>query len=258
MIIYFSGTGNTAFAAKTLANLLGDDDLIMSDADMLLHPEKYTFSPKSDWIVWAFPIYSYGVAPVMLNFIRKVNLDDNAGRAHHYMLTTCGGDMGYADRMWRKELSRRGLNAKLAFGVQMPKTYVCMKNSDVDSPEVVKRKLSAAPKAIERIASAIRNGGSDIIIRKSFSWIKTYVIYPLFEKYGVSSKSFHHSDGCISCGKCAHSCPMHNISMVESHPKWSDHCAMCLRCYHTCPVHAVAYGKHTALKGQYTIELKQL
>lgn len=258
MIIFFSGTGNTAYAAKLLAKELNDDELMPLCADKLLHPENYKVSTKNKKVVWAFPTYSWGIAPVMLNFIRFVNFSEEARSATHYMLTSCGDDMGFTDRQWRKEMAKRRLNAGTACAVQMPNTYVCMSGFDVDSIHVADKKLLSVPFAIRKIADAIRDDGHDILIRKAFSWIKTYIIYPWFVKYGMSPKPFHSTKECIGCRKCSLSCPMDNIEMVNNRPVWSDQCALCLRCYHVCPSHAVAYGNKTAGKGQYKAELFQL
>ncbi len=258
MIIYFSGTGNTAFTAKLLSKALNDEQLLRLTSDMLLHPENHTLISKDTRLIWAFPIYSWGIPPVIVNFIRKVKIAWETKDAIHYMLTTCGDDMGYADLRWRKEIRRRGLNAKSVFAVRMPNTYVCMKGFNVDPDDLEQEKLDKASDAIRKIADAINNGKEDILIRKSFSWIKTYIIYPWFKKYAMSSRPFYFTQACISCGKCAAYCPMANISMIDRHPFWSENCAMCLRCYHICPSHAVAYGKATASKGQYTTALKHL
>lgn len=262
MIIYFSGTGNTAMAARLLGKQLGDEDIRKMDAKMLLHPEtcilKCPGKGTGERIIWAFPTYSWGIPPVVVNYMVNVSADESVKNARHYMLTTCGDDIGYADRQWRKLMGAKGWNAAGAFAVQMPNTYVCMKGFDVDSPELENEKLSEAPKAIEKIAKAIRDGGEDILIRKSFSWIKTHLIYPGFCKHAMSPKPFHFTDACISCGKCAASCPMENIGMKDGHPEWHDRCAMCLRCYHICPVHAVEYGKATKGKGQYKSELRNI
>lgn len=258
MILYFSGTGNSALAAKLLSKSLADDELLPLTSDMLLHPERHSVSPKGDRVIWVFPVYSWGIPPVVVNFMRNVNLTHAAVSASHYMLATCGDDIGYTDRLWRREMRKRGMKACSAFALQMPNTYVCMKGFDVDSPEVVRKKLGDAPHAIEKIARAILSGGEDILIRKTFSWFKTYIIYPGFKKYAMSAKPFHSTDACISCGRCAAFCPMSNIIISAGRPVWSDNCAMCLRCYHICAAHAVAYGSQTASKGQYSEEIKEL
>lgn len=258
MIIYFSGTGNTALAAKLLARDLKDDELVGMSTGMLLHPEEYTLRPKFPRIVWAFPTYSWGIPPVVVNFMRKVKLGEDAGKIANYMLTTCGDDMGYTDRLWRREMKNRGLRAEGAYAVQMPNTYVCMSGFDVDHVEVANAKIIKAPFAVSKIADSITGTGKSITLRKMFSFIKTYVIYPWFVRHAMSAKPFHATRACTGCNKCALSCPMQNISMEQRRPEWGERCAMCLRCYHICPVHAVAYGNKTKHKGQYKTELREV
>ncbi len=168
------------------------------------------------------------------------------------MLTTCGDDMAYTDRRWKRLIAARGWQAAGAFAVAMPNTYVLMKGFDVDSPETAAAKLAAMPAAMERIADAIGSGDPDILIRGSWPWVKSYVIYPWFVRHAMSPRPFHHTGACTGCGGCARSCPLGNIAMQPGGtPHWGNRCAMCLRCYHSCPRNAVAYGKATAGKGRY-------
>lgn len=241
-----------------LARELLENDVVALSGDMLIHPENYTLSTKSNRVVWAFPTYSWGIPPVVLNFMHKVGLSREAEEASHYMLTTCGDDMAYTDRQWRSVMHHRKLNAVAAYAVRMPNTYVCMSGFDVDFSEVANAKILKAPFAVRKISESILNGGKSILIRKWFSFIKSYLIYPWFVRHDMSPKPFHSTSGCIGCRKCALSCPMANIRMKDYHPEWGDNCALCLRCYHICPEHAVAYGKKTAHKGQYKSELREL
>ena len=135
----------------------------------------------------------------------------------------------------------------------MPNTYVLMKGFDVDAPEVAQSKLDASDDAIGRIAAQIlAETPGDITVRLGWSRVKSGIIYPWFIRYAMSPRPFHSTEGCISCGLCARSCPMDNIVMNSGgRPEWHDSCALCLRCYHVCPRHAVAYGKATSGKGQY-------
>ncbi len=252
MILYFSGTGNTKSAAEQLGRLLGDSDVRAMDADMLRDPASALIETEvgDDRLIWAFPTYSWGIPPVVADVMQKAKFGHNASTATHIMLTTCGDDMAYADRLWRKIMHSRGLRTAGAYAVVMPNTYVLMKGFDVDSPEVRDRKLDEAPAAIARIARSIETDGGDIPVRLSFSAVKSGIIYPWFKRYAMSPKPFHATEGCISCGACARQCPMDNIEMVDGTPRWGEHCALCLGCYHVCPRHAVAYSRATDGKGQ--------
>lgn len=253
MIIYFSGTGNSRHCAQRLAALTADSDVRELSPDMLRHPASriLDIAEGDKRVVWVFPTYSWGVPPVVANFINKTGLGRNAMQAQHFMLTTCGDDMAYTDRQWRHLLERRGISCATAFAIEMPNTYTLMKGFDVDAPEVSARKLAASEARLADIAHRIINGGESSLIRGAFAWFKSWVIYPWFKRYAMSSEPFHATGGCTGCGLCVRSCPMSNMTMTAGRPVWGSHCALCLRCYHTCPRHAVAYGKATDGKGQW-------
>ncbi len=257
MIICFSGTGNTRYVAALLAKELGEKVHELS-AQELRHPEHIALKPKElgERVIWAFPTYGWLVPPVIERVIQFIPTSMQA--VPHYMVTTCGDDMGILNRKWAELIGGRGWVARGAYAVQMPNTYVFMPGFDVDSPEVVQRKLDAAPARVAEVAEAIRRDVKELLIPGSFARVKSDVFGSAFRKFYMSPKPFHYTDACVGCGMCAGSCPMENIVMLGGHPQWSVNCAFCLRCYHVCPHHAVAYGKQTAKKGRYTSMLKMV
>lgn len=250
MIIVFSGTGNSLAVARRLRERLGGD-IVVLEGDLLTNPSKHTLEvPQGEIVVWVFPVYSWGVPPVVADFIRHSKIKGAHGIGH-FMVCTCGDDIGYADSQWRKMIGRRGWNPRGAFSVQMPNTYVLMKGFDVDSPELAASKMDAMPQRVDMVSEAIRRGFAESdVVRGSSGWLKTAVVYPFFKRFCMSAAPFHSTDRCISCGLCARRCPMGNIAMGDDgHPRWGRSCALCLRCYHICPSYAVAYGKETEGKG---------
>ena len=108
MIFYFSGNGNTRHAALELGRQLDLAVHELSPAE-LLHPDTVTLHTNEPIVIWAFPTYSWGGPPVVARLMKHVHLDDTMTAATHIMLTTCGDDMGYTDRQWRRIMHRRGL-----------------------------------------------------------------------------------------------------------------------------------------------------
>ncbi len=254
MIIFFSGTGNSHFVARELANLLGESELIHLKGEMLYDPMQSRLVTRDRRIIWIFPTYSWGVPPVIKRFIREANID-GADKAKHYMVTTCGDDIGTADKQWCRLIESRHWQPMTAHSVIMPNTYVLMKGFDVDSRELADRKLAEAPARIAEIAKLIaEDTPGNTLIRGSWPRIKSGIVYPWFVQFCMSPKPFKSNGRCIGCGKCAAACPMDNITMKGDRPQWHDRCALCLRCYHICPCDAVSYGKATIGKGQYFLE----
>lgn len=248
MILYFSGTGNTRLCAKYLAKVLNQQAIELTQSRLVI-PNVVKDKVNDSMIIWMFPIYSWGVPPVVIKYIKKSRLLTPPDTIHH-MVATCGDDAGNADRMWRKTMKQMGYMAGRAFTVLMPNTYVLMKGFDIDTPEVANLKISNAPQKLDYIADELTNNprgnqAQDDYTRGRWAWLKTTIIYPWFTSrgHGVNPKKFHTRSTCIACGKCSRECPMGNIYVRDNqHPIWTSNCAMCLRCLHSCPVGAITYG----------------
>lgn len=246
MIICFSGTGNSRAVAVELGRFVhgGFREI---NAAFFDNPVVDLRGDKT--VVWVFPVYSWGVPPVVRNAMKTIRFDSND--AVHHAVMTCGDDAGYAGKMFQADLRRRGFRPGGLSTVIMPNTYVCMKGFDVDSPDVVRKKIAAMPARVAAIAADL--GGVDVV-RGKYPFVKTRLVYPWFVRHAMNPAGFHATDQCIGCGRCAGVCPMQNIAMNDRQPVWRDNCAFCLECYHICPRHAVAYKNATEHKGQYLYE----
>ena len=256
MIFYFSGTGNSAFAARSLSRQLSESLHFIPS----LKGEEMEFSGES--LGFVFPIYSWGIPPLIEEFMQS--LADgfcrhvSAQGAKIWMVCTCGDEVALAPEMMKKALENRGLTLHGCWSVIMPNNYVLLPGFNVDKKKVEIAKLEAAPKRLKEIAAMI--AASDMrtdVVRGSNPRLKSRLIYPLFKKWGIFPSRWHWTEECVGCEKCAAVCPVGNITMRGSHPRWGENCVSCLACYHNCPTHAVAYGNATQSKGQYVCPLNR-
>lgn len=257
MVFYFSGTGNSTFVATTLANFLGLKLCFIPETDPL------TLNDDNERVLIIFPVYSWGVPPLVLQFISEVNPafwnNHKAKGLPVDCVMTCGDEVAMAPEMIEKVMAKVGVRLESIRSVTMPNNYVLLPGFDVDTKELEKKKLDRCEGRILEIAQALNRGEKGIdVVRGSWPRLKTKVVFPLFKKWGVFPKKWRYTETCISCGKCSRICPMLNVRMQNGHPEWGSRCCSCLGCYHICPVHAVEYGRETVKKGQYLFPLKNI
>ncbi len=251
MIYYFSGTGNSQWVAEQLTELLNEP--LISIADAMADSKFRYMLNEGEKIGWVFPTYSWGPAPIVLDFIKKWHIDGCSASTYCYMVTTCGDDIGQSVEMWSTAIGDFIPN-KAAFSIQMPNNYILLPGFDVDSHDVEIEKKRKAILRVEEIAASIaENRCTEDVVTGKWTWIKSRVIYPLFRKYYMKDNDFTVNESkCTHCGICQKKCPTRNISLNgKGIPEWHGDCAMCLSCIHRCPPRAIEYGKQSQKKGRY-------
>ncbi len=213
-------------------------------------------SSKDKSVGFVFPVYSWGVPPIVIDFINRLPEamieSMRKQRAYVWCVATCGDETGMAVSMLKKVLGRRGIELSSSWSLLMPNVYVLLPGFGVDPKDVEERKLKEAVGRIEEISSAImKKERVEDVHLGPLPRLKTTLIYPLFKRWGVNTKKWHYTDACIGCGKCSKVCPVGNIAMEDGHPHWGTDCTSCCACYHACPTHSAQYGGITKKEGQY-------
>ena len=256
MIFYFSGTGNTRWAAETLARATGERLLFIPDE--LQGDCRYELG-EDERIGFCFPVHGWQPPRIVRTFIRRLALH-TAGKplASHYCyaLVTCGDSIGRAVQMLDKELRPRGLRAASAFSLVMPESYVCLPFMYTDMPEREHSKIATATAQLAQYADMIvrRQSGEVHTKRGLAPWTFSHVIGAYFNSHMITDRKFVvDADRCIHCGCCQSVCPTGDLRLVDGLPTWQhdDSCTCCLACYHHCPQHAINYGSITRKRGQY-------
>lgn len=249
MIVWFSGTGNSRYVARRLGKLLGED-LLRIDA---AYPDAVGLLSSQQRIIWVCPVYGWRVPPVVERAVAQMP-EAVGGSAEHWLVVTCGDDVGETPRFWRETLATRGWRSAAVYSVQMPNTYVFLPGFDVDKPATVAKKLAAAPGCIESISRAIAGGEADVdwVRPGAFPALKSRVLGDLFRKRLMSPADFRvDADRCVGCANCVTACPMDNITLDASrHPVWGSDCAFCTACYQVCSHQAISHGRWSRGKGR--------
>ena len=240
MIFYFTGTGNSLFAARALAHD-GEDVISMIDA---VRGKAFRYTLKeNEPLGFVFPVYFYTVSDPVLELVRHLTVE-NAGFV--YAVIPCGASIGAAGGFLKSELKKRGLELQRLDALVVPDGALIF--YDIDAPEKMEQQLAAATKELASIKQAVDRREGNRITGS-----------PVLGKVGLaayhacmSTKAFYADSKCIGCGKCASICPSGAIEMVDGRPAWTkSKCLKCCGCLGRCPVSAIQYGKKTATRGRY-------
>jgi flavodoxin/ferredoxin len=250
MIFYFSGTGNSLYVARNIAQY-NNEELISVSSVINRGSGLYEFTLKQDEIIgFVYPVYAWGPPKMVLELIHKLKLNNYVGN-YIFSVVTCGDNVGNAMPVIERHLNKKSLALNSGFSIQMPNNYII--SYDVDSAELEKAKLDRAEITLNSINNIVRSRTTGVfeLEKGPLPWLLTGIVNPLFVNFAVDTKHFWTNDECIGCGICEKVCNCKNIK-VEGTPHWGKRCSQCLACIHFCPQKAIQYGKATEGKGRYT------
>lgn len=284
MIFYFSGTGNTKWAASKLAAATREDLISIAPymrADDSSHNLAEPFILKeNERLGFVFPVHGWRVPKLVREFISKMKIlrepsDASAGnkakaddcqknRPFAYCVCTAGDSIGLTIENLNEVISQNPSLQALgitevssSYSLIMPESYIGLPFMDVDPKEREIRKKENAAQELAVVCEEIfdRKEGISRLVKGPIPWFFTKVVGGFFENVLITDKRFHvEKDRCVKCGICANVCPVGDIKGGHGeYPVWLHHkdCLTCFTCYHHCPHHAIEFGNQTQKKGQY-------
>lgn len=241
VIFYFSGTGNSYYVAKRIAN---------SSHGKLLHISEALKLSELDYerIGFVFPIYDFKPPEYIEECIQQIEMKQDATI---YCVCTYGVSMSGALQKFERMLAEKNMKLSLGYGVHMPHNAVGSKWLSEQHYMVALEKSEAK---IDEIIGGIVKGEEGYIEKGAI--IDKLTLVRLLPRtiafllklmwYGTAAFEFQVDDKCISCRQCVRICPVNNIRLDKGllKPVFGDKCTSCFACIQWCPQEAIHVGKY--------------
>ncbi|MGL4655451.1 MAG: EFR1 family ferrodoxin [Sarcina sp.] len=232
-IYFFSGTGNSHYIAKSLANSF-ENSKLTHIGSLNLEKEVYT---DADIVGIVFPIYFYDAPDIIKRFLEKLSVETTA---YVFLYECCGGNGGNAIANCTKILSKRNIKLSNYFTTVLPDNSIIFKQSEEKNKDLFEK----AEKAIISASKHIQNFRTKVTPKSKLKYsilsnkkLKDMsVSFMKFKEFTVDKES------CTSCGLCEKVCPVNNIKFKTEHPSFKNKCEMCFACIHYCPSQCIKHG----------------
>ncbi len=247
-IYYFTGTGNSLFAARELQKRLTDSTLI----PILSLLDQESFALEEEAVGLVFPIYQTALPVPVRRLLEKIRLENTR---YVFAVATRIGTSHGAFHEIDKALKKQGRSLDLAYSVNManndPKfNYTVPTQETIAQLEM--RAIQDLDKLSEKIKSRRAYRGRDENCKTRIPFVN--LLTGLVKMTEKSPVNLYQDEGCTGCGVCERVCTSGRIRMVEYRPQWQENvmCYRCNACINYCPVQSVQLRGFTEKNGRYS------
>ena len=245
MVLYFSGTGNSRYVAKKIAESSGDE---LVSIGQKIKSRDFSEIRSEKPLVFVGPVYAGRLPRVMEDYIRKVKF---TGTQRAYFVVTCAQTPWVTVQYVEKLCAEKGFSLLGFNSIVMPQGYIA--GGGTQPKDVNDKILKAAEPKIISIAETIRDKQM-LPKEQPGKAMMSKVLNPIMYSMMISAKGFRVTDKCTGCGECAQRCPLNNIKLTNGKPVWGNQCTHCMACIAGCPNEAIEYGKKTVGKPRYYLD----
>ena len=249
-IVYFSGTGCTAFVAETFRK-----ELEILGSSVQMHELRHGISePEGEYrfLILCFVVHACNAPHPVMQWVKS---HPSVERIPTAVISVSGGGEVTPNLACRVAIKRQ-LQQK-GFAVEYEKMLVMPSNWIVPTkPGLAARLLEVLPHKVAFILHELASGTRretcpgpgnrflSLLGKLETSGAKTF------------GKKIRVSEACTGCGLCARHCPVGNIVLNVKKPMFGNRCILCLNCLYLCPQHALqpGTGKFVVIKDGFDLK----
>ncbi|MBQ4040202.1 MAG: EFR1 family ferrodoxin [Oscillospiraceae bacterium] len=244
MVFYYTGTGNSKYAAEKLLAVSGGELISITDC---VKSGTYEFTPAVGEIVgFVFPVYCYTVPMTVQNFARKLKINTDR-EVYSFAVATCGATTGMTLKTFNKLFPVSAM-----FGLPMVDNYLPFLSAAPTNSEV-EEILANSDGIMDGIISSIAHRETGNLNKYEGKGSKLISVFAGkgYAKHRPTA-DFNVNDSCVGCGLCESICPTSSVKVVDGFAMWTEeNCDLCFACLHRCPNEAINYRNKTQGKGRY-------
>lgn len=228
MIYYFSGTGNSLWAAVELGKILD------MPVDRLIKYRKKKLICQDPVVGFVLPTYMQDIPWIVKEILIESEFEKDS--YIFLVMSSNNGKSGRAFRSVDEALCTQECHLSAGFDLRMPGN--CLISSEKENAA----RLGEAPESLLKIGRKIRKKVCNYqspgkkaargFVEKSFFY-GTHSLKRL-----TYMKNFEITKECNGCGLCVKVCPLDNITIRDGKALHGEQCTACYACLHWCPQNA--------------------
>ena len=183
MILYFSGTGNSKYVAKRIADALGDALVNLNDR---IKASDTSPVETGERLIIVTPTYAWRIPRVVRDWLLKTEL---RGAKQVWFVMTCGSEIGNADQYNRELCAEKGLACMGTAQIVMPENYIAMFSAP--QADEARQIVAKAEPSIDRAIAAIQSNQPFAPTRNNlYDRFMSGPVNPIFYKCFVKADAF--------------------------------------------------------------------
>ena len=183
MVLYFSGTGNSKYIAKRIAEAIQEN---VVDLNMKIKENDISPLQTGRDVIIVTPTYAWRIPKIVSEWIDKTEFIDGK---RIWFVMNCGSEIGNAAKYNRELSEQKKLQYMGTARILMPENYIAM--FDAPKAEEARKIVAKAEPDIEKVIAYIRDVKEFCLPRnKLYDRFMSGPVNPIFYKFFVKANAF--------------------------------------------------------------------